>query len=240
MNGAGQTALRVRNLTKAYGDFRAVDDVSFELAAGHIFALLGANGAGKSTTVHMLLGLLDATSGNIEIAGHDVAREPAAVRGMVAYVPDRLALYPHLSGIENLDYFHHAGGGARQTRAELEAILERVGLDRAAFGRRAATYSKGMCQKVGLAIALAKGAKLLVLDEPLSGLDPKAANEFCAKLREVAQSGTSVLMATHDLFRAHEIAQDIGIMRGGMLVKTLKTGEVDAAGLERLYLEQMR
>ncbi|HEX5658984.1 MAG TPA: ABC transporter ATP-binding protein [Polyangiales bacterium] len=230
----------VRGLRKQYGDVRAVDDVSFEIEPGHILALLGANGAGKSTTVHMLLGLVAASAGTIEIAGHDVARDPSGVRRASAYVPDRLALYPHLTGLENLTYFHQVGDGPALTRAQLEAVLERVGLDRAAFDRRASTYSKGMCQKVGLAIALAKEARALFLDEPLSGLDPKAANEFCAKLREVADAGAGVLMATHDLFRAHDTADEIGIMRDGKLVKTLRTSEIDAAGLEHLYLEQMR
>ena len=237
---ASAALVSVRELSKRYGDVDAIADLSFEIEAGSILALLGANGAGKSTTVHLLLGLITPSSGKIEIAGHDVARDVAAVRRDTAYIPDRLALYPYLSGLENLSYFHQAGGGAARTSAELEVMLDRVGLERAAFHRRAATYSKGMCQKVGLAIALAKGAKVLLLDEPLSGLDPKAANEFCAKLREIADAGASILMATHDLFRAHDTADVNGIMRGGKLVRTLRTDEMDAAALETLYLEQMR
>lgn len=230
----------VRGLSKSYGSVQAVADVSFDLEAGSILALLGSNGAGKSTTVHLLLGLVAPTSGSATIAGHDVVQDVAAVRRVTAYVPDRLALYPHLTGLENLAYFHQVGTGAALRRNELEALLERVDLERAAFHRRAASYSKGMCQKVGLAIALAKDAKVLLLDEPLSGLDPKAANEFCATLSEMASDGTSVLMATHDLFRAHELADEIGIMRDGKLVKALSASDVDAPGLERLYLEQMR
>jgi ABC-2 type transport system ATP-binding protein len=237
---ASPVLVSVRGLSKHYGDVAAVDDVSFEIKAGSILALLGANGAGKSTTVHLLLGLVTPSAGKLEIAGCDVTRDIAGVRQNTAYVPDRLALYPYLSGLENLAYFHQAGRGAACSLAELETFLERVGLERSAFHRRAASYSKGMCQKVGLAIALAKRAKVLLLDEPLSGLDPKAANEFCAKLREIADAGASVLMATHDLFRAHDTADAIGIMRGGKLVRTLRTDEVDAAGLEALYLEQMR
>jgi len=239
-DASSSIAVSVRSLCKRYGDARAVDDLSFEIEAGRILALLGANGAGKSTTVHMLLGLIAPSSGTVEIGGHDVVREVAAVRRAAAYVPDRLALYPHLTGLENLAYFHQVGGGAARSQGDLEAALERVGLERSAFQRRASTYSKGMCQKVGLAIALAKNAKVLLLDEPLSGLDPKAANEFCAKLKEIAQTGTSVLMATHDLFRAHDTADDIGIMRDGKLLKTLRTTDIDAGGLEALYLEQMR
>jgi ABC-2 type transport system ATP-binding protein len=237
---AAPVVIAVRDVSKRYGDVSAVDDLSFEVHAGSILALLGANGAGKSTTVHLLLGLIAPSAGKIEIAGRDVARDVAAVRRTTAYIPDRLALYPYLSGLENLAYFHQAAGGDALSGTKLEALLDRVGLERSAFHRRASTYSKGMCQKVGLAIALAKRAQVLLLDEPLSGLDPKAANEFCAKLREIADAGASVLMATHDLFRAHDTADEIGIMRAGRLVKTLRTDEVDAAGLETLYLEQMR
>lgn len=232
-------AVGVRHLCTSYGEVRAVDDLSFELEPGSILALLGANGAGKSTTVQLLLGLLSPSSGTVEVAGCDPTRDPAGVRRSTAYVPDRLALYPHLTGLENLACFHQVGGAARST-VELEAMLERAGLERASFGRRASTYSKGMCQKVGLAIALAKEAKVILLDEPLSGLDPKAANEFCAKLREIANAGASVLMATHYLFRAHDTADAIGIMRDGKLVTILRTAEIDAIGLEALYLEQMR
>lgn len=233
-------AVSVRGLTKSYGEVCAVDNLSFEIASGRILALLGANGAGKSTTVHMLLGLVPASAGEIEIAGHAVAGDLVEVRRASAYVPDRLALYPHLTGLENVAYFHQAAGGVVRDQSELEGALERVGLQRSAFHRRASTYSKGMCQKVGLAIALMKKAKVLLLDEPLSGLDPKAANEFCAKLKEITRDGASVLMATHDLFRAHDTANDIGIMRDGRLLKTLRTADVDASGLEKLYLEQMR
>ncbi len=240
MPDTSSIGVSVRGLCKSYGEILAVDHVSFEIETGRILALLGANGAGKSTTVHMLLGLLPPSSGSVEIAGVDVARDVSAVRRAAAYVPDRLSLYPHLTGLENLMFFHRASEGVARSREELEAMLERVGLERSAFHRRASTYSKGMCQKVGLAIAFAKNAKVLLLDEPLSGLDPKAANEFCAKLKEIAREGTSVLMATHDLFRAHDTADDIGIMRGGRLLQTLRTSEVDAAGLEKLYLEQMR
>ncbi|WP_394840072.1 ABC transporter ATP-binding protein [Pendulispora rubella] len=241
MSGTDSPAIAARALSKQFGGVRALDDVSFEVQSGAILALLGANGAGKSTTVHLLLGLLTPSSGSAAIAGHDVQIELAAARRAAAYVPDRLSLYPHLTGLENLGYFHRVSGQGERTTAELAAILAQVGLGAAEARRRTETYSKGMCQKVGLAIALAKNAKALLLDEPLSGLDPKAANEFCAILRELTRGkGIAVLMATHDLFRAHELADDIGIMRGGRLVSKLRARDVAAGRLEAIYLEQMQ
>jgi ABC-2 type transport system ATP-binding protein len=240
MSRTDSPAIAACGLSKQFGGLPVLDDVSFEVHPGRILALLGANGAGKSTTVHLLLGLLTPSSGSAAIAGHDVQADRAAARRAAAYVPDRLSLYPHLTGLENLSYFHRASGHGERTGAELEAILAQVGLGAAEARRRTETYSKGMCQKVGLAIALAKDAKALLLDEPLSGLDPKAANEFCAILRDLAGKGIAVLMATHDLFRAHDLADDIGIMRGGRLVSKLHARDVEAGRLEAIYLEQMQ
>jgi len=233
-------AIAAYGLSKRFGDVIALNDVSFEVRRGHILALLGANGAGKSTTVHLLLGLLAPTSGTAAIDGCDVRNDLEGARRAAAYVPDRLSLYPHLSGLENLEYFHRATGHGSLSASELGLILEQVGLGASDARRCTETYSKGMCQKVGLAIALAKGAKALLLDEPLSGLDPKAANEFCAILRALSGKGIAVLMATHDLFRAHELAHDIGIMRGGRLVSKLQARDVAADRLEAIYLEQMQ
>ncbi|WP_394825614.1 ABC transporter ATP-binding protein [Pendulispora albinea] len=233
-------AIAAERLSKRFGELVALDGVSFEVPRGQILALLGANGAGKSTTVHLLLGLLAASSGSAAIDGRDVRTDLEGARRAAAYVPDRLSLYPHLSGLENLEYFHRATGHGALGTSELLDVLQRVGLGAAEAHRRTGTYSKGMCQKVGLAIALAKGARALLLDEPLSGLDPKAANEFCAVLRDFAAKGIAVLMATHDLFRAHDLAHDIGIMRGGRLVSKLRARDVAADRLEAIYLEQMQ
>lgn len=232
--------ISVRHLRKSYGELHAVDDISFSVESGKIMALLGANGAGKSTAVHLLLGLIAADSGKVEISGYDVFKNSVAVRSLTAYVPDRLSLYPHLTGLENLIYFYQVGSGRERPIDEFESILVQMGLDQSVLHQPASTYSKGMCQKVGLAIALAKEAKVLLLDEPLSGLDPKAANEFCSKLRVLANQGVSILMATHDLFRAHETAHHIGIMKSGRLTATLKSDDIDAYGLEKLYMEQMK
>ena len=145
-------------------------------------------------------------------------------------------LYPNLSGAENLDYFSNLAGFG-YTKSELTSLLNRAGLQESAHAQRLSGYSKGMRQKVGIAIALAKQAKALLLDEPTSGLDPKASNEFTGLIKSLATSGVAVLMATHDIFRAKDVANRIGIMRQGELVAIHQTTELTATELEKLYLE---
>jgi ABC-2 type transport system ATP-binding protein len=148
-------------------------------------------------------------------------------------------LYRNLTGLENLEYFSALAGNDTYPRDELLAFFREVGLSEDAALRRVSTYSKGMRQKVGIAIALAKKAEALLLDEPTSGLDPKASNEFSALLKNLSAGGCAVLMATHDLFRAKETGTRVGIMRHGKLVKMLRTDEFGHADLERIYLEHM-
>ena len=226
-------------LTRRFGEHLALDSMTLRIAAGEIVCLLGANGAGKTTTIHLVLGLLAPTSGRAAIDGIIVADDPVGARQQLAFVPEQVALYPRLTGLENLTFFTRLAG-RDGNRAELVDLLGMVGLDKSAIDRPAATYSKGMRQKVGLAIALAKKARALLLDEPLSGLDPSAAGEFARLLRSLADGGLAVLMATHDLFRAREIADRIGIMKRGRLVEVLDTKALDPAALESVYLEHMR
>ena len=157
----------------------------------------------------------------------------------VAYIPETVMLYRNLTGLENLEYFSALAGRPDYTRGQLLEFLEQVALQREAADQRVGTYSKGMRQKVGIAIALAKNARALLLDEPTSGLDPKAANEFSTLLAEMRDAGIAVLMATHDLFRAKESGTRVGIMKYGKLVATLSTTEIAHSDLERVYLEHM-
>jgi ABC-2 type transport system ATP-binding protein len=232
--------LRADKLTMRFGDHLALDALDLSVGAGEIHCLLGANGAGKTTTIHLFLGFLVPTSGAALVNGRDVASNVAAARAEVAYVPEQVNLYPTLTGLENLTYFARLAGRPVTHAAELREFLDRVGLDRRAAAMRVETYSKGMRQKVGLAIALAKAARAVLLDEPLSGLDPHAASEFCALVRQLARAGTAVLMVTHDLFRAKDIADRVGIMKAGRLVEHLATAELSHAQLERIYLDHMR
>ena len=167
------------------------------------------------------------------------AKAPLETKKYVAYIPETVMLYRNLTGIENLEYFAALAGRPDYLRAELLNFFKRVGLPDDAPDRRVGTYSKGMRQKVGIAIALAKGAKALLLDEPTSGLDPKASNEFSDLLRQLSADGVAVLMATHDLFRAKESGTRVGIMRHGKMVAVHGTGEFSHADLERIYLEHM-
>lgn len=228
--------IELNQVTKRYATHTAVDSLSFSVASGQIYALLGPNGAGKTTTINMLLGFIAPDGGSLRIAGSDVAADPAAGRAHIAYIPEQVQLYPQLTGVENLDYFSRLAGH-RLSAANLDAMLSRVGLSSEATTRRAASYSKGMRQKVGIAIALAKHAKVLLLDEPTSGLDPSASAEFVALLKEVARDGVAVLMATHDLFYAHQVATHWGVLAAGKLVaEQPAAADFSLQQLEALYL----
>ncbi len=230
--------LEAIELSKSYDGHLALDRLSLKVEAGEVFCLLGANGAGKTTTLNLFLDFIPRSAGVARVDGLDVAKQPLEAKRRLAYLPEQVMLYRNLTGVENLDYF--AGlSGHELSRAELLATLERVGLPRDAADRRVGTYSKGMRQKVGLAIALAKRARALLLDEPTSGLDPKASNEFSRLVQELSRAGVAVLMATHDLFRAKEMGTRVGIMKHGRLVRSLDTADVGHADLEALYLEHM-
>jgi ABC-2 type transport system ATP-binding protein len=219
-------------VTKKYATHTAVDSLSLSVADGDVYALLGPNGAGKTTTINMLLGFIAPDSGSLQVAGRNVVDDPAAARAHIAYIPEQVQLYPQLSGQENLDYFSRLAGH-RIAAVELSRMLERVGLSSEATLRRAGSYSKGMRQKVGIAIALAKRAKVLLLDEPTSGLDPSASAEFVALLKEVSREGVAVLMATHDLF----YATHWGVLAAGKLVaQQPATADFSLQQLEALYL----
>src|SRR5690606_16339742 len=156
-----------------------------------LFCLRGANGAGKTTTIQLFLGFIRPDAGSASIDGLDVQAEGLATKARLAYIPENVMLYPNLTGLENLEFLATIGGAGHPRAAELEQLLTRAGLAREAMGRRVGTYSKGMRQKVGIALALAKRAKVLLLDEPTSGLDTKASNEFSALLHTLRDDGVA-------------------------------------------------
>jgi ABC-2 type transport system ATP-binding protein len=231
--------LTLEKLTKRFGGRAAVDALSLAVAPGELFALLGPNGAGKTTTINCLLGFLRPDEGRVLVDGIDVAAQPREANRRLAYIPEQVALYDYFSGVENLGYFAELGG-RRYDGAELRRFLTEAGLQQEAHDRRVSGYSKGMRQKVGIAIALAKQAKALLLDEPTSGLDPSASHEFSRLLGELRGRGVAILMATHDLFRAKEDATRVGIMRHGRLAQVLTSAELAHADLEKIYLETMQ
>jgi ABC-2 type transport system ATP-binding protein len=228
--------ISVDGLVKHFGGHRALDGVSFNVAPGELFALLGPNGAGKSTTLACLLGFERPDQGKALIDGIDVAQDGATARTRVAYIPEQVSLYEAFSGVENVAYFA-ALAGHRASSRDIASLLSRVGLQAEAHHRRTATYSKGMRQKVGIAIALAKQARALLLDEPTSGLDPGAAHEFAQALTTLRDDGVAVLMATHDLFRTLQDATTVGIMCEGRLVVQHRGASLSQEALERTYLE---
>jgi len=231
--------LTTENLTKRFAGNVAVDNLSLTVAPGELFALLGPNGAGKTTTINCLLGFIPPDSGRALIDGLDVVTQPLETKRRLTYIPEQVNLYGYFSGVENLAYFSELAGH-HYANAELRRFLAESGLQKEAHDRRVSGYSKGMRQKVGIAIALAKQAKALLLDEPTSGLDPSASHEFSQLLRQLRERGVAILMATHDLFRAKEDATRVGIMRHGKLAHTLTAAELSHTGLEKLYLETMR
>ena len=228
--------LIAENLSKTYGDYKALNNLNLKLNKGEIFALLGQNGAGKSTTINIFLGFVKPTEGAAKINGISVVDHPEKTKKFIAYIPETVMLYPNLTGVENLKFFSSLAGFDYDNEA-LTGFLSKAGLQSDAHHNRLGGYSKGMRQKVGIAIAIAKKAKVLLLDEPTSGLDPKASNEFSEILKELASEGTTIFMATHDIFRAKEVADRIGIMKRGNLISEINADEISANELEKLYLQ---
>lgn len=232
--------LRAINLSKNYNGNVALDALNLNIEAGDVYCLLGANGAGKTTTINLFLNFVEPSSGKALINGLDVTEQPLETKKFLAYIPEQVNLYKNLSGLENLEYFSALAGQDKYTKDELKILLKDAGLQPEAADQRVSGYSKGMRQKVGIAIATAKRATVLLLDEPTSGLDPKASNEFSELLKKLSGQGCAVLMATHDLFRAKESGTRVGIMKHGRLLTEMTTDEIGHADLERIYLENMR
>lgn len=228
--------LKAINLTKSYNGTAALRDVSFEVKQGEIFCLLGQNGAGKTTTINLFLGFIEPSSGQALVNEVEVKHKPSVTNRMIAYIPEVVQLYGNLSGLENLDFFSRLAGN-KYSQKELGDFLRKAGLQGEAHTKRLSTYSKGMRQKVGIAIALSKNADVIFMDEPTSGLDPKATAEFTNICKALAAEGKAIFMATHDIFNAVNVGTRIGIMKEGSLVHTLPSGEISADQLQQLYLE---
>lgn len=233
--------LEAQNLTKVYEDgLCALDHVSYKVKAGEIFCLLGDNGAGKTTTINLFLGFIDPTEGTALINGIDVTKDPLAAKQHVAYLSDVVMLYPNFTARQNLDFFARLGGRHNLTREDYYNVLRQVGLQEKAFEQKLKGFSKGMRQKVGLAIAIVKEAPGIILDEPTSGLDPKAANEFLEILHQLRAQGRAILISTHDIFRAKEIADTVAIMSEGKVLAVKSKEELQHENLEKLYLDYIQ
>jgi ABC-2 type transport system ATP-binding protein len=228
--------LEAIGLTKTYGEHTALNSLDLTVPKGEIFCLLGQNGAGKTTTINLFLGFIPPTSGSAKVNGVEVTINGTASKRHISYIPEVVMLYGNLTGVENLEYFSRLAG-YRYTGSMLTGFLSKAGLQKETHHKKLGTFSKGMRQKVGIAIALAKNADVILMDEPTSGLDPKATAEFTAIVRELAAENKSILMATHDIFNAVNVGSRIGIMKQGSLVHTLHTKNITANELQDLYLE---
>jgi ABC-2 type transport system ATP-binding protein len=231
--------IQIQNVSKSFKGTSAIKNLTFNVDKGEILGLLGANGAGKSTTINMLLGFLNPDSGDVHINDIDTTKNAKETRKYIGYIAENVNLYSYLSGSENLDYFCKLVG-LKYSKSELENYLNICGLQPEAQHKKVSGYSKGMRQKVGIAIAYAKKATVYLLDEPASGLDPLASNELSILLKKLASEGATILMASHDIFRVREVCNRIGILKNGVLVKELKSKDVSANELETLYLQFMQ
>ena len=211
---------------------QVLKDVSFSMEQGEVHALLGGNGAGKSTTLLTLLGFLAPMSGSAHVQGRSVHGNVSAARQAIAYLPEAATLYGHLNAYENLRYFLSLAKKDTYQPA-LDAALDRVALQAEAREKRMQTYSKGMRQKVAIALAILREAPILLLDEPTSGLDPAAIDDFNGLVRDLAEDGRTILLVTHDVYGACHVADRIHLLHKGELVGTFDR----PSGMDRIDTE---
>jgi len=222
--------IEARNLVKQFGDKPAVKDVSFQVFGGEIFGFLGPNGAGKTTTIKMIVGLLQPTSGSIRVAGYDVQTQPLLSKSSSGYVPDTPNLYAKLTGRELLGFVADLYDlDRKQVARRIDELLRMFDLTEAADDTLD-SYSHGMQQKASLAAALIHDPRVLVLDEPTVGLDPKSARLIKDILRQIADRGAAVMLSTHILEIAERMCDRIGIINKGQLVAVGTMDELRALG----------
>lgn len=229
------------DLTKRYDEESlALDALSLKVAPGEIYFLLGANGAGKTTVINIFLNFIEPTAGRALINNIDATENPLEAKKYLAYVAEDLMLYGNFTARQNLDFFARLGGKQNLKKDDCYQVLREVGLEEKAFEQKVKEFSKGMRQKVGLAAAIVKDAPAILLDEPTSGLDPKVSAELMETLFDLRARGKAILVATHDIFRATEIADRIGIMKEGRKVMERTRTELEQEDLQTLYLDYMR
>ncbi len=236
------SAIACRDLEKRFGGFRVLKGISLDVERGELFGFLGPNGAGKTTTIRILTGLLLPTAGTVEVAGWDVVRDPYEVKRRIGYVPDRAFLYDKLTGGELLEFVGHLHRMRPEAvRREAEPLLERFGL--AGWSNELVeAYSHGMRQKLALVAALLHRPDVVVIDEPMVGLDPRSARVVKELLRELAARGQTVFLSTHSLEVAEELCTRVAILQEGRVVARGTLDELrrqarqEAGSLESIFL----
>lgn len=233
------SVLEIKNYTKVYGEGKkACDNVNLTVEAGDIFGFIGHNGAGKSTTIKAVVGVLDFTEGEIFIDGHSVKSEPLECKKLTAYIPDNPDLYENLTGIQFLNFVADAFEVSEEQRRErIEKYATQLGI-KDALANQISSYSHGMKQKVAIISALVHEPKLLVLDEPFVGLDPKASYELKNVMHELCAKGTAIFFSTHVLEVAEKLCNKIAIIKQGVIVETGNTEDIiGKKSLEEVFLE---
>ena len=230
--------LQINNLTKTYGDKKAVDDLSLHIQPGEIYGFIGHNGAGKTTTIKSCCGILQFEEGEILIDGVSIKDDPIACKKQLAYIPDNPDLYEFMSGMQFLNFIadiFEVSAVDRTSRIKKYADLLGLTDD---LGQSIASYSHGMKQKLAIISALIHEPKLIIMDEPFVGLDPKASHQLKQLMREICDNGGAIFFSTHVLEVAEKLCDKIAIIKGGKLIKAGDTEEVKGdSSLESVFLE---
>lgn len=213
-----EAAIVIESLVKRFEDVTALDDLSFEVGRGELFGLLGPNGAGKTTTIKILCGLLEPTSGRAFVGGHNVMEDPGSVKKIIGVCPQDTAVYPFLTGRENVEFFGSLHAIPRESlRKKTEELLEKMSLTEDA-GRQAGKYSGGMRRRINLVMGLVHDPEIAFLDEPTVGMDPQSRHAVWDFIRELKAKGKTVILTTHYMEEAEELCDRIGIIDHGRLI----------------------
>jgi ABC-2 type transport system ATP-binding protein len=234
--------IETRKLTKHYGSVIAVQDLDLAIQGGEVFGILGPNGSGKTTTILMLLGLTEPTSGTVRVLGHDPAREPLQVKARVGYLPDSVGFYDDLTARENMSYIARLNRiPPSEIDSRITSALERMGLGEV-MDRRVSTFSHGMRQRLGMADLLVKKPEVVILDEPTLGLDPEAAREFLDLVRGLKVDGYTVMLSSHLLHQVQAVCDRVGLFYRGHMVLEGTVPELAQkvlGGAYRIHVEAM-